>query len=101
MTFPRESQEKLDLYVFLRSSKEPPAPISDITAERMKAPAKVPVMSLIHPARAGPRDWPMPKMRVMNPRAAGASLPPTESPTAAAMIAGMEERLIPKMIEET
>ena len=89
-----------DLYDFLRSSKELPAPISEIRAESIKAPAKVPVTSLIHPATAGPRDWPIPKMRVMNPRAAGASLPPTESPTAAAMIAGMEDRLMPKMIEE-
>ena len=70
-------------------------------AERIKAPAKVPVESLIHPATAGPRDGPMPKMRVMNPRAAGASLPPMESPTAAVMIAGMDDRLSPKTIEET
>lgn len=58
--------------------------MSETTAERIKAHAKVPVASLIHP-----------EMRVMNPRAAGASLPPTESPTAAAMIAGMEDRLSP------
>jgi hypothetical protein len=52
---------------------EPAAPRSEMIAERTKAPAKVPVESLIHPATAGPRDWPMPKMRVMNPRAAGSA----------------------------
>jgi hypothetical protein len=76
------------------------APRSEMPAERIKAPAKVPVVSLIHPATAGPRDWPIPKMRVMNPRAAGASFPPIEFPTAAAMIAGMADRLMPKTMEE-
>ena len=78
----------------------PAAPMSETPPEMIKAHVKVPVASLIHPATAGPRAWPMPIMRVMNPRAAGASLPPTESPTAAAMIVGMEVRLSPKRIEE-
>ena len=75
--------------------------MSETIADRMKAPAKVPVMSLIHPATAGPRDRPIPVKRVMSPRAAGASFPPMESPTAEATMAGMEERLNPNTIEDT
>lgn len=81
--------------LFLRIS-EPNAPRIETAAERTKAYVKVPVASLIKPPIQGPSAWPMPKKSVMKPSPAGASLPPTASPAAAAIIVGIEKAAMPK-----
>ena len=87
--------------LFFLRMREPEAPIKDTKADRTNEFENVPVVSLIHPATAGPIACPTPKKSVINPRPAGANLPPTASPAAAAMIVGMEKAVIPNTKAET
>ena len=89
------------VYVFFLRIREPSAPAKETIADRIKAFVKVPVASFIYPPIAGPNAWPMPKKRVIKPRPAGASLPPTASPEAAAIIVGIEKAAIPNTTADT
>jgi hypothetical protein len=84
----------------LRIKSAPVMPMKATTADRMKAGVNEPVRSAIFPATGGARAWPVLKMKMMNPRAAGARRGPTMSPTAAAMIEGTDQAVRPKRMVE-
>jgi hypothetical protein len=81
-------------------SKDPSIPVNATPAERIKAGVKDPVRSAIFPATGGARACPMLKIKMVNPSAAGAMREPTESPTAAATMEGMDQAVRPKRMVE-
>ena len=83
-----------------RSSAAPKAPKRATPAASKKAEESEPKASAIAPATKGPNACPIPKKSVMKPNAAGASLEPSTSPQAAAMMAGMLHADRPNMIAE-
>ena len=78
----------------------PAIPAKATTAERIKAGVNEPVRSAIFPATGGASAWPVLKMKMVKPRAAGARRGPTISPTAAATIEGTDQAVRPKRIVE-
>ena len=76
-------------------------PAKATRAERMKAEVKEPLKSAILPAMGGARACPVPKIRIVNPSAAGVIRGPTVSPTAAEMMEGTDQAVSPKRIVES
>lgn len=75
-------------------------PMNERHPAAKKGMVKEPLMSARYPPSAGPKAWPTPKNRVMNPSPAGAERGPTKSPTAAATIVGILQAVSPNIMAE-